>query len=1214
MKTSALIFGLIAAAALLLIPGLNGALAGQNEDFRFAEKLRSDGMFIAAAEEYIRFCEKYPESSLRPGALFSAGESWMQAGKPREALETFKSYIDSYPEDKQVCKALFYRGRVLKKTERYKEGASEFLLLADEYRGCPLVEKALLEAGESLLSASDPAEAAKAFKRLINEYRGTALAPRALYGLSLALTSMGRELKGYATLEELAENYPDSPVAAFALLKLGVRASDKGRTEEAETYFNKTLSRYEETAIREKALLSLIKLYYNGKDYKLALKESERFIEDFKKTDGRDDIYITAINAASEIGETDKSLLLIENFRKEFPKGDSTGWTYVKSSKLLRLKGETEKALKELERMKRFFPESSYSPEVLLLKADLNYAAGFNRKAARYYNMALAGDDIKGQEGEILVKLAGIYSNKLSDTLAALTALKEAAEVTAGGTRQEALFETALLEEASGDYKSASENYLKLIREYPDGDRGPEAERRLKVLKLRERWNKDLAGKLGEIASSGNDRDIRMIESGITFYNARDFDTAIEFIENSFSDELPEDARAKANFYLGRAYFDKYKITELKGDARDEFLDKARSLWLNTARDYNNTRWGEEAHRAYLDCKFKDWNLATRLKRLDEFIKYYEGSAGRWWALEKKLDFLYQAAVRGEKWASESAITLCRKILSASPPDSIRYRTIKKKAYLHRDKGNTREAEELLTEYISGDLGGAAKAPVCYDLGEIRISLREYEKALDAYNCSLRNNPAGRLAENSHIRRGDCYLFMKRYGRAQEEYGKFAGLFPSSSLSDVAEYRRGLALERMRKTERADSIFSELLARDGIKRSLRVKLLSRAGRKYYSNNQFSKAVKVYKELVMLEETAGNVAILAEALRETGDLEGAALNFSRALELEEPDICRVLEGRAKAYYRLGEYDKGEEDLDRIWSLCAGSDAAASVLLEKGMIFISKGEYKKARQTLDYITEKFKETEYSQKALYYQALCDIKSGGYEEAERKLNAFLAGSPHSSILCMAYFKLASVQLNMEKLNLAARNFSLASEACSDSELSLKALRNLARIYEKTENWDKASATWEKIIERHPADSDIIESFFKLGFSYSQAGRFEPAYDVYSRIPAIAVNEKQLGRAHYWAGISLKNLERYREAVREFLRVPYLGTGGMWGVTSKLEAAGCYSKLERYDEAERIYTDIISSHGKDSDWGRIAAGSLQQVRNIKDKDQSGKNGQKESK
>ncbi|HSG27410.1 MAG TPA: hypothetical protein VLA34_02940, partial [Candidatus Krumholzibacterium sp.] len=58
--------------------------AGENEDFRFAQRLQRDGMYIAAAEEFLRVAEKYPSSALRPRCLFSAGESWMRAGKANE--------------------------------------------------------------------------------------------------------------------------------------------------------------------------------------------------------------------------------------------------------------------------------------------------------------------------------------------------------------------------------------------------------------------------------------------------------------------------------------------------------------------------------------------------------------------------------------------------------------------------------------------------------------------------------------------------------------------------------------------------------------------------------------------------------------------------------------------------------------------------------------------------------------------------------------------------------------------------------------------------------------------------------------------------------------------------------------------------------------------------------------------------------------------------
>jgi hypothetical protein len=75
-----------------------------------------------------------------------------------------------------------------------------------------------------------------------------------------------------------------------------------------------------------------------------------------------------------------------------------------------------------------------------------------------------------------------------------------------------------------------------------------------------------------------------------------------------------------------------------------------------------------------------------------------------------------------------------------------------------------------------------------------------------------------------------------------------------------------------------------------------------------------------------------------------------------------------------------------------------------------------------------------------------------------------------------------------------------------------------------------------------------------------------------------------------------LKNLGRYSEAVREFLRVPYLRTGGMWGVTSKLEAAGCYERIGETEAAKKIYQDVVRSHGSGSDWGRVASEALERI------------------
>ena len=156
----------IAALAAFTVIILAGAsIAGESEDFRFAKRLQSDKMFVAAAEEFLRFSEKYPASTLRASALFSAGECWMQAGRAGDALSAFERQLADYPGDENSCKARFYRGTILKALKKYREAADELMTIPEDVEGCPLEGRALLEAGECLIAAGDPQEAVTVLRR-----------------------------------------------------------------------------------------------------------------------------------------------------------------------------------------------------------------------------------------------------------------------------------------------------------------------------------------------------------------------------------------------------------------------------------------------------------------------------------------------------------------------------------------------------------------------------------------------------------------------------------------------------------------------------------------------------------------------------------------------------------------------------------------------------------------------------------------------------------------------------------------------------------------------------------------------------------------------------------------------------------------------------------------------------------------------------------------
>ncbi len=1184
--------------ALFLLGPVTGK-AGENEDFRFAEKLYADQMYVAAAEEFSRFCDKYPSSGLRGRAMMKAGEAWMKAGRAKEALELFQNYIDSYPTGGDICKAWFYRGRLFSGINMHQEAANQFLNLVERHGSCALAELALLEGGEALISAGNAEEAARVLKRLITERRNSELVPKAWYDLHLALINMGRELEAYNSLEELARRYPESPVSGMALLKLAQRHRELGRYQQARDYIDRIIDSFEEKAILEKAQFELIGILEINDQPGALMDRSIQYLSSFQESRRREKVLRMAIDASFEIGRNDRCLELIGDYRSEFPKADSTGWTYLKRAEILKRIGNPGEALQELNRMKKNYPSASISSKVLLLKAGILADTGKAAEAARYYNMALADADPASQ-GDMLLELGEIYYSRLNDTLAAARSWKEAAQKSSGGTREEALFKAAEAKRLSGDYVEAKNLYSTLAGEFPEGDLGGKAQEKLDLISYRNKWNEDYTARLAEVASSGDGVSERTLEAGIIYLEAFHLEKASQLIKKARAGELPDEKMPQAGYYLGEAYYRMHQKKRLEQKESGEYLKLALSTWLQAARDFNSTRWGRKAHKAYIEGNIERWDLSTSLARLVEFQKYYQDSDDIFWAMDKQSSLLFEAARSGTPWAVDSAMALCEKMVSLSPPEDLKGKAIKRRAYLFGMAGEDKAAARLLELYITEYDKEEADHRASYDLGEMLIKLKEYEKAADAFARCSGGSAAGRLKRNCRLRLGDCYYLMKDYQGAEKEYSAVSRDFGDTSAGYTADYRRGLVFKRMNRNSEADSIFEGLLNKEEIDPGLRANLLKRMGNRYIGRQRLEEALDTYRQLVSIERNSENLTLYADALRRTGEFESAERIFSEAMSTPGADSCRLLAGRARVLYRLGRQESADDDLITLRGACPSSRKIPAVLLEKGMVLISEDRFDEARPVLDSIADDYPQSREAGSSLYYLALCDIESGGFEQAEEKLKRFLKEAPHSNIACMAYYKLAATQVNMAKLNLATKNFSLAHESCAGDALAFEALRNKAEIYQRMEKWEEASSTWMEIVKTYPARDDIVENLFNLGFSYAQSGRYQLAYDVYTRINALSADEKQLGRAHYWAGICLKNMDKCPRAVREFLRVPYLRTGGMWGITSKLEAAGCYVSMEMYDEASKIYQDVIASHGEDSDWGKIASKSLEKIQSMK--------------
>ena len=1190
------------ALAFLLCASLAPPLiAGENEDLAFAKQLRQDGKYMEAAGEFLLFADKYPQSAFRPEALFGAGECFLQAYRAHEALEAYQRFLDAYPTDERACLARLQRGKIFKALKRYKEGADELLLIPDQYPGCALLDQALLDAAECLMSEGDSEGAELVLRRVINDRKESSVTARARYTLAIILNNTGRGREAEKELGDIISRYKTSPVRALSLILLGQRALAKNEYSKAEGFYRTVDKDFKEDPLAEKAVLGIIEIDAKKGSPEGVLAESERFLTRFPNSSQRGDVTRRAVEAALDLKRPDKAMALIDSLRAGTAAPDSTGEISILTARSLAGAGKVSEAVAELDSMRSRYPSSPLLADALVLEAELREGAGAPVEAARLYNLALAGTADTALRIRLHTRLARLSASRLADTVSAIRYWKLVSDEDRGSGAEEALFRESVLEEEIGDLPAASRGYEAIMSRFPDGKFAAEARERLRTVALLPVRNEEVTRKLARIEKGGASPAQRSVEAGVVLVeDARDAAGAIPHLEKALGMELADSSRAKASYYLGRALLMRYDRAKVRGGGDEGDLKKGINLLKGTADRYEGTVWGDRAQRDYLDRRFPEWSPAERVGKIDAYLKSHGAGPGRWWALNRKAEFLYELARAGDTTSAKTALAACDEVLAdgASPEDKKEAMLLG--ASLRRMRGDDAGAARGFQSFVASYGDDPRVVTALYDLGETLAERKDYGGAAAAYDRCIAEAPASAVAEKCMIRKADCLLGQNMFAEAAAAYDSFSVRHPTTGLADEAIFREALAKDKIGEQGAVESELDALLGKQDVAPALRLRVIAWYGDWLLRHGRFQKARPLLEELVRADRTAANATLEGEASFGARDYAAALASFSDALAMAKVDTCRVLADRAKAYLRAKDAAKASADLALLKSRCAGSKGIAAVILERGMIEQEEGRCEDAGKTMADLRTEYPDGAESAEALYYLALCDIKRSEFKVAVERLERFLDEAPRSPLLAQAYFKLGTAEYGMKNLNLAAQNYALAAEAAKDRDLSFNAYKNLGGVQQQMEKWEDAASTWQKVIELFPERKGIIETFFDLGFCYNQAGKNELAYEVYIRIPDVAANEEQQGRAHYWAGMSLKTLGSYDEAIREFLLVPRLKTGGMWGVTSRLEAASCYEATGAVDEATKIYRDVLASFGANSDWGRVATEGLKRIEDKK--------------
>ena len=314
--------------------------------------------------------------------------------------------------------------------------------------------------------------------------------------------------------------------------------------------------------------------------------------------------------------------------------------------------------------------------------------------------------------------------------------------------------------------------------------------------------------------------------------------------------------------------------------------------------------------------------------------------------------------------------------------------------------------------------------------------------------------------------------------------------------------------------------------------------------------------------------------LAWSLRDAGDEEGAAAEFSALIE-HHPE--NVLVGEA-AYF-LGQ---------RLYVEQSWQEAAA------------RFEVAAARSD---------DPELAEKSLYRLGWSKFKLGAFEAAAATFRRQAASFPEGDLLLDAWMMIGESEFKQERFEAALDAYTHGRQMLRDGSDSAATLRdNAERLVREVillhggqsaaqlGQFEDAIEWFDELRERFPATAYLAQVFYETGYAYQQTGDDERALRLFGEVANNYRNEVA-ARARFMIGEIKFGDGRYEEAIPEFQRVMF-GFGAEqapdeiknWQVKSGFEAGRCSEALmqnAKSDAAKRrsrelaltFYQYVVDKH-----------------------------------
>jgi len=109
--------------------------------------------------------------------------------------------------------------------------------------------------------------------------------------------------------------------------------------------------------------------------------------------------------------------------------------------------------------------------------------------------------------------------------------------------------------------------------------------------------------------------------------------------------------------------------------------------------------------------------------------------------------------------------------------------------------------------------GGDSGAQQIYDQAALDLAQGRYDIALEGFRTFVSRFPSTELSDNAQYGIGECQFAQSRYDSAAVEYAKVESLYPQGEKVPAGLYKLALSLEKLGRTEETQSTLESLIER-----------------------------------------------------------------------------------------------------------------------------------------------------------------------------------------------------------------------------------------------------------------------------------------------------------------------------------------------------------------------------------------------------------------